>query len=137
MARVELSGLVKRYGDVEAVRAIDLTVGDGEFVALLGPSGCGKTSTLRMVAGLEAITDGEVRIDGRRVNELPSRDRDIAMVFEDYALYPHMTVYENIAFPLRLRRVPAGEARTRVEATADVLGLAALLDVGVRHLSGG
>ncbi len=137
MARVELSRLTKRYGPVEAVRGIDLTVGDGEFLALLGPSGCGKTSTLRMVAGLETISDGEIRIDGRRVNELPPRDRDIAMVFEDYALYPHMSVFENIAFPLKLRRTPAGEIRSRVEAAASLLGLGALLGVGVRHLSGG
>jgi ABC-type sugar transport system ATPase subunit len=137
VATLELRGLTKRYGAVEAVRGIDLDVRSGEFVALLGPSGCGKTSTLRMVAGLEPITDGEVRIDRRRVNELPPRQRDIAMVFEDYALYPHMTVFDNIAFPLRVRGVPPPDVRARVESAAELLGLTRLLRVGVRRLSGG
>jgi ABC-type sugar transport system ATPase subunit len=137
VATLELRGLTKRYGAVEAVRGIDLDVRSGEFLALLGPSGCGKTSTLRMAAGLEPITDGEVRIDGRRVNELPPRRRDVAMVFEDYALYPHMTVFDNIAFPLRVRGVAPADVRARVESTAELLGLTRLLRVGVRRLSGG
>jgi ABC-type sugar transport system ATPase subunit len=137
MTRVELHHVFKRYGAVEAVKDLNLNVAEGEFVALLGPSGCGKTSTLRMVAGLEEISAGEVRIGGRRVNEVSPRGRDIAMVFEDYALYPHMTVYENIAFPLRLRRLPPSEIEEKVARAMAMLGLVPLRDENVRRLSGG
>src|SRR5580700_1650554 len=98
MATVEFRKLVKCYGPLEVVHSIDLTIGDGEFIVLVGPSGCGKSTTLRMLAGLEEISGGEILIDARAVNEIEPRDRDIAMVFQDYALYPHMTVYENMAF---------------------------------------
>ena len=104
MADVQLRKLVKRYDEVEAVRGIDLDIADHEFVVLVGPSGCGKTTTLRMIAGLEEITDGEIRIAGEVVNDIPPKDRDIAMVFQNYALYPHMTVTENLSFGLRLKR---------------------------------
>src|SRR3982751_4862722 len=114
MATVEFRGLVKRYGTVEVVHAIDLSINDGEFIVLVGPSGCGKSTTLRMLAGLEDITDGQILIDGRVVNEVEPRDRDIAMVFQDYALYPHMSVYENMAFSLRYRDTPRAEIGARV-----------------------
>src|SRR5690606_13839813 len=103
MSTVEFRNLVKRYGDFEVVHGIDLMIEDGEFVVLVGPSGCGKSTSLRMLAGLEDITSGEILIGGRVVNETEPRDRDIAMVFQDYALYPHMSVYENMAFSLRYR----------------------------------
>src|SRR5712672_1568663 len=103
MADVTLRKVVKRYDEVEAVRGIDLDIADHEFVVLVGPSGCGKTTTLRMIAGLEDITDGEIYIGDRLVNDVPPKDRDIAMVFQNYALYPHMTVYANMAFALRRR----------------------------------
>src|SRR5436305_10648639 len=104
MADVALRNVVKRFGDIEAVRSINLDIPNNEFVVLVGPSGCGKSTTLRMIAGLEEITDGEIFIDGDVVNDLPPKDRDIAMVFQNYALYPHMTVFENMAFGLRLRK---------------------------------
>src|SRR5581483_4651467 len=104
MAEVALRSVVKRYDDVEAVRSIDLDIPNNEFVVLVGPSGCGKSTTLRMIAGLEEITAGEIFIDGEVVNDLPPKDRDIAMVFQNYALYPHMTVFENMAFGLKLRK---------------------------------
>ena len=109
MAQVTLRGLVKNYDDTPAVRGIDLDIRDKEFVVLVGPSGCGKSTTLRMIAGLEDITGGEVLIGGEVVNDVPPKDRDIAMVFQNYALYPHMTVYDNIAFGLRTRKIPAAE----------------------------
>src|SRR6478752_80442 len=114
MATVDFVRLVKRYGALEVVHAIDLAISEGEFIVLVGPSGCGKSTTLRMLAGLEDISDGEIRIDGRVVNEVEPRDRDIAMVFQDYALYPHMTVFENMAFSLRYRDVPRKEIDRRV-----------------------
>ena len=106
MAEVTLRRIVKRYDDVEAVRGIDLDIADHEFVVLVGPSGCGKSTTLRMIAGLEDITDGDIMIGGDVVNDVPPKDRDIAMVFQNYALYPHMTVAENMSFGLRLRKFP-------------------------------
>ena len=123
MANVELRGIRKRYGNVEVVHGIDLEVRHGEFVVFVGPSGCGKSTLLRMVAGLEGISDGELRIDGQRVNELPPRSRDIAMVFQDYALYPHKTLFENMAFGLRLRKTPEDEIQRRVMDAARLLPL--------------
>jgi len=118
MAELEFSHVSKAYGDTPAVRDLNLRVGEGEFVVLVGPSGCGKTTALRMVAGLEEITSGEIRIGERVVNDLAPRDRDIAMVFQNYALYPHKSVYENLAFGLRMRKVSKAEQRRRVEEIA-------------------
>jgi ABC-type sugar transport system ATPase subunit len=138
VARVELDRIAKRYDNgFEAVREVSLDIADGEFVVLVGPSGCGKTTTLRMIAGLESITGGELRIDGRRVNDLHPRDRDIAMVFQSYALYPHMTVYDNMAFGLKLRGTPKDQIRARVDEAAAMLGLEDLLANKPRQLSGG
>jgi multiple sugar transport system ATP-binding protein len=128
---------VKRYGDVEAVRAIDLDIPDNEFVVLVGPSGCGKSTTLRMIAGLEEITAGDIRIGGEVVNDLPPKDRDIAMVFQNYALYPHMTSFENMAFGLKLRKFPKAEIKSRVEHAAQILDITELLDRRPKALSGG
>ena len=137
-ASVQLAGVRKEYPDgTVAVHGVDLTVESGEFVVLVGPSGCGKSTTLRMVAGLEQISAGELRIGSRVVNDLPPADRDIAMVFQSYALYPHMTVRENMAFSLRLRKRPASEITSRVQAAADILGLGPYLDRQPRQLSGG
>ena len=138
MAGVELIGVGKRYDDgSEAVQAVDLNVTEGELVVLVGPSGCGKTTTLRMVAGLESVTRGEVRIGGRRVNEVPPKDRDVGMVFQSYALYPHMTVRENMAFGLELRKLPRAEIDARVREAAELLGLGDLLDRKPKAMSGG
>ncbi len=137
MAEVSLRQVVKRYDNVEAVRGIDLEIPDKEFVVLVGPSGCGKSTTLRMIAGLEEISDGEIAIGGAVVNDVPPKDRDIAMVFQNYALYPHMTVYENMSFGLRLRRMPKDEIRARVEQAAKILGITELLDRRPKQLSGG
>jgi multiple sugar transport system ATP-binding protein len=138
MAQIELVHLSKVYsGDVTAVRDLNLEVAEGEFVVLVGPSGCGKTTALRMVAGLEEITSGEIRIGGKVVNDLPPRDRDIAMVFQNYALYPHKTVYDNLAFGLRMRKVPKEEQKRRVEEIARVLGLGDMLQRRPAQLSGG
>ncbi len=135
---VELRGVRKEYeSGVVAVHDIDLTVEAGEFVVLVGPSGCGKSTTLRMVAGLETISAGELRIGRRLVNDLPPAERDIAMVFQSYALYPHMTVRENLAFALKLRRRSPTEIAERVDAAAATLGLGALLDRTPKQLSGG
>ena len=135
---VELEGVGKRYANgFEAVKAVDLAVADGEFVVLVGPSGCGKSTTLRMVAGLESISQGELRIGGRRVNEVPPKDRDVAMVFQSYALYPHMTVRRNMAFALELRKLPAAEIKRRVESAAERLEITALLDRKPAEMSGG
>ena len=111
---------------LEVVHGIDLAIADGEFIVLVGPSGCGKSTTLRMLAGLEDISDGEILIGGRTVNEIAPRDRDIAMVFQDYALYPHMSVYDNMAFSLQYRKVPRKEIDARVRDAAEMLGLTAL-----------
>jgi len=138
MAGVELLGVGKRYDDgYEAVHAVDLNVAEGELVVLVGPSGCGKTTTLRMVAGLESVTRGEVRIGGRRMNEVPPKDRDVGMVFQSYALYPHMTVRENMAFGLELRKLPRAEIDARVREAAALLGLGELLDRKPKAMSGG
>ena len=135
MATLEFDGIEKTYGSVRVLHRVDLSVRDGEFVVLVGPSGCGKSTLLRSIAGLEEITAGELRIDGRRVNEVAPKDRDVAMVFQSYALYPHMTVRENMSFALRLQRHP--EADGRVAQAAAMLGLEALLDRFPRELSGG
>ena len=138
LAAIELVGVQKTYPDgTTAVHDLDLAVEDGEFMVLVGPSGCGKTTALRMVAGLEEITGGEVRIGERVVNQVPPKDRDIAMVFQNYALYPHLTVGENMGFGLKLRKVDKKEIRRRVEDAGRVLGLSDLLDRKPRNLSGG
>jgi len=137
LADVSLRKVVKAYDGVRTVHGIDLDIAEGEFVVLVGPSGCGKSTTLRMVAGLEEITDGEIRIGGARVNELEPGERDIAMVFQNYALYPHLSVADNIAFGLKLRRTPREEIRRRVHETAEILEITALLDRKPRQLSGG
>src|SRR6476661_5386955 len=138
MARVKLEGIRKMYQDsVVAVHGVDLDVADGEFVVLVGPSGCGKSTTLRMIAGLESITAGQLFIGDRLVNDVPPKNRDIAMVFQSYALYPHMTVRENLAFALQLRKLPAPEIDRRVRLAADTLGLGEVLDRKPRQLSGG
>src|SRR6188472_3419955 len=121
MAHVSLRKLVKHYEATPAVRGIDLDIPDKEFVVLVGPSGCGKTTTLRMIAGLEEITDGEISIGGEVVNDIPPKDRDIAMVFQNYALYPHMTVAENMSFGLKLRKFPKAEIKARVDNAARIL----------------
>jgi len=138
VAEVELVHLSKVYGnDVVAVRDLNLEIAEGEFVVLVGPSGCGKTTALRMLAGLEEISAGEIRIAGKVVNDLPPRERDIAMVFQSYALYPHKSVYDNLAFGLRMRKVPKDEQRRRVEEIARVLGLSDMLNRRPAQLSGG
>jgi len=137
MAGVSLRALDKSYGALRIVKGIDLEIADGEFVVFVGPSGCGKSTTLRMVAGLETITGGEVRIGDRVVNRLAPRERDIAMVFQDYALYPHKTVRENMGFSLKVRGIAAGEAATRVDDAANMLGISHLLDRRPGQLSGG
>src|SRR5258705_1787656 len=124
MAGITLDKLTKVYGDgTEAVRALDLEIADGEFMVFVGPSGCGKTTALRMIAGLEEVTDGEIRIDEQVVNDLPPKQRDIAMIFQNYALYPHMSVYDNIAFGLKMRRVAKSEVANRVNDAAKILRL--------------
>jgi multiple sugar transport system ATP-binding protein len=137
MARVVLKDLNKKYDDTHAVKDVNLEIRDREFVVLVGPSGCGKTTTLRMVAGLEDITSGEIRIDERVVNDLPPMDRDIAMVFQNYALYPHMSVYDNMAFGLKMRKFARDEIDKRVRQAADILGIQPLLERRPRQLSGG
>jgi len=137
MAEVKLRKIVKRYDEVEAVRGIDLDIADHEFVVLVGPSGCGKSTTLRMIAGLEDITDGEILIAGDVVNDVPPKDRDIAMVFQNYALYPHMTVFQNMSFGLRLKRYPKAEIKKRVDEAARILDIKELLDRKPKQLSGG
>jgi multiple sugar transport system ATP-binding protein len=137
MAEVKLKKVVKRYDEVEAVRGIDLDIADHEFVVLVGPSGCGKSTTLRMIAGLEDITEGEISIAGDIVNDVPPKDRDIAMVFQNYALYPHMTVAQNMSFGLRLKRFPKAEIKKRVDEAARILDITELLDRKPKQLSGG
>ncbi len=138
MARVELRNVSKSFdGKVPAVREVSLEVADGEFVVLVGPSGCGKSTTLRMIAGLEEADSGEIVIGERVVNDVAPKDRDIAMVFQNYALYPHMTVYKNMAFGLKLRKVPRREIEAKVRETARILGIEELLDRKPKALSGG
>jgi multiple sugar transport system ATP-binding protein len=137
MADVALRNVVKRFDQADAVCGISLTIPDKEFVVLVGPSGCGKTTTLRMIAGLEEVTAGDILIDGQVVNDVPPKDRDIAMVFQNYALYPHMTVFENMSFGLKLRRVAKQEIRARVGRAAKILDIADLLERRPKQLSGG
>ena len=137
MSEVVLTDIVKDYGDVRAVDHVSMTIHDGEFVALVGPSGCGKTTLLNMVAGLIELTSGTITIGGRVVNELDPKDRDIAMVFQNYALYPSKSVAENLAFPLQMRKVPRAEITQRVQKAAETLGIELLLQRRPRQLSGG
>ena len=138
MAAIEIEGVTKVYGNgFRAVDDVDLAIGDGEFVVLVGPSGCGKSTLLRMIAGLEEVTQGAVRIGGVDVTDLAPRHRDIAMVFQSYALYPHMSVRDNLGYGLKVRRVGKGETRSRVDAVAGLLGLTDLLDRKPGQLSGG
>src|SRR5690348_2592384 len=137
MAKVKITALKKSYGGVPAVRGIDLDIPDGEFTVLVGPSGCGKSTLLRTIAGLEDIDSGTIEIGDTVVNEMRPRDRDVAMVFQDYALYPHMTVHGNISLSLRARNAPKAEIEERVRRTAEMLGIGALLQRYPRQLSGG
>jgi multiple sugar transport system ATP-binding protein len=137
MAGVSLRRLVKRFGDNEVVPGIDLEIEHNEFIVLVGPSGCGKSTILRMIAGLEDITAGEVAIDGRVINELAPKDRDIAMVFQDYALYPHLNVFRNMSFGLEVKKMPGAETKKRVLAAAEILNITELLDRKPKQLSGG
>jgi multiple sugar transport system ATP-binding protein len=137
MAQVTLRSLVKNYDETPAVRSIDLDIPDREFVVLVGPSGCGKSTTLRMIAGLEEVSGGEILIGGEVVNDVPPKDRNIAMVFQNYALYPHMTVYENMSFGLRLKKVPKEDVARRVEHAARILDISELLERKPKQLSGG
>src|SRR6185503_17721956 len=137
MANVTFQNVVKKFGDVTAVNNLNINVDDKEFLVLVGPSGCGKTTALRCLAGLEEITSGEIKIGDRVVNDVAPKDRDIAMVFQSYALYPHLSVYDNMAFGLKLRKVPKEEIKRRVNEAADVLGIQDLLDRKPRQLSGG
>ena len=137
MAPVAIRNVRKAFGPAEVIHGVSVLIGDGEFVVLVGPSGCGKTTLLRMIAGLENITAGEISIGERVVNHVPPKARDIAMVFQNYALYPHMTVADNMSFSLKLRGAPAAEIRERVKRAADILGLGLLLDRYPRQLSGG
>src|ERR1700710_2044625 len=137
MADVTLRKVIKRYDDVEAVRGIDLDIADHEFVVLVGPSGCGKSTTLRMIAGLEDITDGDIMIGGDVVNDVPPKDRDIAMVFQNYALYPRMTVAENVSFGLRRKRSPKAGMKPRINETPRMIAFVDLVDCKPKQLSGG
>src|ERR1700756_5850760 len=128
MGQVVLKGINKFYDGVHAVKDVNLQIADKEFVVLVGPSGCGKTTTLRMIAGLEEISAGEIAVDGEVVNDVPPKDRDMAMVFQNYALYPHMTVYENMSFGLRLKRYPKPEIARRVKEAARILDISELLE---------
>src|ERR1700746_995524 len=137
MAQVVIRSLNKKFDEVHAVKDVNLDIRDKEFVVLVGPSGCGKTTTLRMLAGLETITSGRILIDDKVVNDLAPMDRDIAMVFQNYALYPHMSVYQNMAFGLRMRKFEKPEIDRRVRDAADILGIGELLKRKPRQLSGG
>jgi multiple sugar transport system ATP-binding protein len=137
MASVSMKEIRKSYGSTAVIHGINVEILDGEFVTLVGPSGCGKSTLLRMIAGLEEISSGEIRIGDRVVNDVPPKERDIAMVFQNYALYPHMTVADNMAFSLKLKRAPKAEIAARVDKAAGILGLRALLDRYPRQLSGG
>jgi len=137
MSGLTLNGIVKAYGSLQVVHGIDLDVAEREFVVLVGPSGCGKSTTLRMIAGLEEITEGALTIDGRHMNRVAPKDRDVAMVFQNYALYPHLNVAENMAFGLRIRKVPNAEIKTTIADVAEILGLTPYLDRRPADLSGG
>jgi ABC-type sugar transport system ATPase subunit len=137
MAEIQFRSISKRFGDVEVIPDLDLTMPDGQVTVLLGPSGCGKSTLLRMIAGLETPSSGEVRVAGRVVNDVPPSERGCALVFQNYALYPHKTVRQNLAFPLRMAKVPAAEQASRVQAIADLLELSPLLERYPRQLSGG
>ena len=137
MASVTYEHVSKRFGDVAAIDDLNIHVEDQAFLVLVGPSGCGKTTALRLLAGLEEITEGKILIGDRLVNDVAPKDRDIAMVFQSYALYPHMSVFDNMAFGLRLRNVPKPEIQKRVKQAADILGIESLLDRKPRQLSGG
>jgi len=137
VSAVKLAGIRKSFGDNEIVKGVDLEIHTGEFLVMVGPSGCGKTTLLRLIAGLEQCDAGEISFDGQRVNEVPPRDRDVGMVFQSYALYPHLTVRENLAFGLMLRKLPPAEITTRVNEAAALLELSALLDRKPKALSGG
>src|SRR5690348_12410990 len=137
MATVTFDHVNKSFGDVHVVKDMNLAINDGEFMVLVGPSGCGKTTSLRMIAGLEEITSGELKIGDRVVNDVPPKDRDIAMVFQSYALYPHMTVRDNMAFGLKLRKLPKADIEKRVNEAAGILSLEKLLDRKPKELSGG
>src|ERR687888_1920034 len=142
MARVSVQNVSKIYRaekgtNITAVEDVNLEIADREFVVLVGPSGCGKSTTLRMIAGLEEISKGNIYIGERRVNDVPPKDRDIAMVFQNYALYPHMSVYDNMAFGLKLRKYPKAEIEKRVREAAEILGIRELLKRKPRQLSGG
>ncbi len=137
MASVSYQQVFKRFGDVTVIKDFNLDVADKEFMVFVGPSGCGKSTNLRMLAGLEEVSEGNIVIGDRIVNDVPPKDRDIAMVFQSYALYPHMSVYDNMAFGLKLRKMPKAEIDTRVKEAADILGLTSLLDRKPKALSGG
>ena len=136
MARIELKELVKKFGKIVAVNGIDLEIAEGEFLIMVGPSGCGKTTTLNMISGLETPTSGEVRIGDMVVNDLDPGQRGLGMVFQDLALFPHMTVFENIAFGLRVKKVPDGQVRERVRDTADAMRITKLLEKKPAECSG-
>src|SRR5262245_25561193 len=137
MAKVEFRNVTKSYGQLEVIHGIDMRVTDGEFIVIVGPSGCGKSTLLRMVAGLEPITAGEIAIGERVVNTLEPKDRDIAMVFQNYALYPHMSVFDNMAYGLKIRGFKRDDIGERVRRAADILELEPLLERKPRQLSGG
>ena len=138
MATLSFKNVKKTYaGNIAVIHGIDMEIADGEFIVIVGPSGCGKSTLMRMVAGLEAITSGEIQIDGNTVNDLEPADRDIAMVFQNYALYPHMSVFDNMAYGLKLRKLPKDEIKKRVDDAAEILELSKLLDRRPRALSGG
>ena len=137
MAQIELRNISKRWGNTTVVNKLNLTVADREFLVLLGPSGCGKTTTMRMIAGLEDVTEGDIFIDGQRVNDLDPKDRDVAMVFQSYALYPNLSVFENIRFPLKVRRIPASEHEARVRRASAMVELDDYLQRRPAELSGG
>ncbi|GAB4388236.1 MAG: sn-glycerol-3-phosphate ABC transporter ATP-binding protein UgpC [Thermodesulfovibrionales bacterium] len=137
MASIELRGVTKRFRDVPVIKPLDLEIRDGEFFTFVGPSGCGKSTVLNMIAGLEPVTSGTISFDGKPVGDLPPRDRDVAMVFQSYALYPHMDVFDNLAFPLRMKKVGEKRIREEVERTASFLGLEGLLRRKPSQLSGG
>jgi multiple sugar transport system ATP-binding protein len=137
MANVTISSVKKRFGEIEVMHGVDIDIADGSFTVLVGPSGCGKSTLLRMIAGLEQISDGEIQIGGKRMNDVPPKQRDIAMVFQNYALYPHMTVRKNMSFSLMLAKVDGATIENKVRTASEILGLSELLDRYPRQLSGG